>query len=158
MSPAFGLVFAAVFLGMEAVAWLTHKYVMHGFLWSWHLSHHEPRRGAFEKNDLFGLFFSAVAIALILAGLKVHALFLAAGLGMTAYGAAYLFLHDILNHKRFGIRLKPRSGYLRAVLRSHRVHHARREKEGCVSFGFLIPVKFERLQGAKDARKGERGK
>jgi hypothetical protein len=55
---------------------------MHGFLWSWHRSHHEPRRGSLEKNDLFGLFFSAVAIGLLVAGLKFNTLFLAAGLGM----------------------------------------------------------------------------
>ena len=30
---------------MECVAWATHKYVMHGWGWGWHRSHHEPRRG-----------------------------------------------------------------------------------------------------------------
>lgn len=133
-----------VFCAMEGVAWATHKYLMHGPLWVLHASHHRPRTGALERNDWFGAFFSLVAAGLFAAGAAVHPLFFAAGAGMTAYGLAYLFLHDILNHKRFGIHIKPRNRYLRAVLRSHRVHHARSTREGCVSFGFLIPARFAR--------------
>jgi len=127
------------FLGMEVIAWVTHKYLMHGPMWNWHESHHQPRKGVFEKNDLFGLVFSTVAIILIGCGLSVWPPALWLGLGMTLYGGAYLFLHDMLAHKRFGVHLHPRSGYLRQVLRSHRVHHAHHQKIGCVSFGFLIP-------------------
>ena len=37
---------------MEGVTWLTHKYVMHGFLWYLHEDHHQPKYGSiFEKND-----------------------------------------------------------------------------------------------------------
>jgi beta-carotene 3-hydroxylase len=136
------LVFLTAFLGMEGVAWFTHKYVMHGFLWSLHESHHSPRTGPLEKNDWFGVFFSLVAMGLFVAGYAVHPLFLTAGAGMTGYGLTYLFLHDILVHKRFGVRLHPRSGYLRNVLRCHRVHHAKLGKEGCLSFGFLVPIRF----------------
>ncbi|MEQ9050459.1 MAG: hypothetical protein RLP11_09115 [Marinoscillum sp.] len=32
------------FLLMEGVAWATHKYVMHGPLWSWHRSHQKNIR------------------------------------------------------------------------------------------------------------------
>ena len=138
------MVFVAMFLAMEGVAWFSHKYVMHGFMWRWHASHHEPRAGAFEKNDLFAFFFAAVSIALFAAGFLWHRLFLAAGAGMTAYGAAYFFFHDILNHRRFGIRVRPRGRYLRAVVRSHRIHHAKRGKDGCVSFGFLVPMRLPR--------------
>ncbi len=28
---------------MELVAALAHKYIMHGWGWGWHESHHEPR-------------------------------------------------------------------------------------------------------------------
>ena len=73
------MVFVAMFLAMEGVAWFSHKYVMHGFMWGWHASHHEPRAGAFEKNDLFAFFFAAVSIALFAAGFLWHRLFLAAG-------------------------------------------------------------------------------
>jgi beta-carotene 3-hydroxylase len=136
------LIVLAVFASMEVVAWAAHKYVMHGFLWSLHESHHRPRTGPLEKNDWFGVFFSLMAMSLFYAGFALHPYFLSAGLGMTSYGLAYLFLHDILNHKRFGIHIMPKSGYLRSVLRSHRMHHARREKDGCISFGFLIPLRF----------------
>ena len=30
----YGLLFLAVFVGMEWVAWVMHKYLMHGPLWS----------------------------------------------------------------------------------------------------------------------------
>ncbi len=138
------LIFFSVFFLMEAVAWAAHKYVMHGFLWSLHESHHLPRTGAFEKNDWFGAFFSLVAMALFAAGYFIDVRFTAAGLGMTAYGFAYLFLHDILNHKRFGIHIKPNNRYLRSVLQSHRIHHATQGKDGCVSFGFLVPMRAKR--------------
>lgn len=151
------LIVLAVFAGMEGVAWATHKYVMHGFLWSLHKSHHYPRTGPLERNDWFGVFFSVMAIGLIGAGVTFHPYFLSAGLGMTAYGLAYLFLHDILNHKRFGIHIMPRSGYLRAVLRSHRLHHARREKDGCISFGFLVPLRFPGREQRRSVRGTEQG-
>ena len=35
------LIVLGTFIFMEGVAWFTHKYVMHGFLWSWHKSHHK---------------------------------------------------------------------------------------------------------------------
>ena len=44
------------FVGMEFMAWFTHKYIMHGLLWNWHEDHHKPhheKNGFFEKNDLF---------------------------------------------------------------------------------------------------------
>ena len=46
-------VLLATFLVMEGVTWLTHKYVMHGFLWYLHRDHHQPEPGFFEKNDAF---------------------------------------------------------------------------------------------------------
>jgi beta-carotene 3-hydroxylase len=44
----------AVFVSMEAVTWLTHKYIMHGFGWYFHEDHHQPGYPhVFEKNDFF---------------------------------------------------------------------------------------------------------
>ena len=84
----FGL-FLAVFFTMEGVAWLLHRYVMHGFLWVLHKSHHEPRKSsAWELNDAFGLFFAAISIALFAWSAQLGgprwAFFVA--LGVTAYG------------------------------------------------------------------------
>jgi beta-carotene 3-hydroxylase len=82
----YALLFLAVFASMEAVAWLMHKYLMHGPLWVLHESHHRPRTGWFEKNDLFGIFFSIPSIILIYLGTHGTPALLAVGLGMTAYG------------------------------------------------------------------------
>jgi beta-carotene 3-hydroxylase len=35
---------------MEGVAWAAHRYVMHGWGWGWHRSHHEPHDGPFERT------------------------------------------------------------------------------------------------------------
>ena len=55
--------------GMELFAWAAHRWVMHGWGWGWHRSHHEPRGGWFEKNDLYAVVFAGVAIGLIAARL-----------------------------------------------------------------------------------------
>jgi beta-carotene 3-hydroxylase len=141
-------IFLAVFFAMEGAAWLTHKYAMHGFLWFLHKSHHEPRNGAFELNDLFGVFFASIAIALmawsVQLGGPAWALF--AGLGVTAYGAVYFLAHDVLVHNRGGWRLSPNKGYLARLYQAHRLHHAVDGKYGCVSFGFIFAPSPEHLK------------
>jgi len=44
---AFIAVALGVFALMEGFAWWSHRYVMHGWGWDWHRSHHEPRNGLF---------------------------------------------------------------------------------------------------------------
>ncbi len=139
------LLFLLAFFGMELVAILTHKYVMHGMLWCWHESHHRPRSGAFEKNDLFAVIFSLPAIALIYLGTSGQPLLLPIGLGITAYGCAYFFMHDVLVHGRAGIRIRPKRGYLKRVVQAHWIHHAVTTREGAVSFGFLYAPPVSKL-------------
>ena len=56
----------ATFFLMEGVAWFSHKYIMHGFLWSLHHDHHQrDDAGFFEKNDYFFLIFGIPGISLI---------------------------------------------------------------------------------------------
>jgi beta-carotene 3-hydroxylase len=148
---AFAAVFLAALVGMEGVAWASHKYLMHGPLWILHRSHHRPPgparpgfpgrsgRKGWEANDWFGVFFSLPAIGLVAAGTLGRPLLLAAGLGMTAYGLAYLLFHDGLVHGRFGRWPVPGSTWLARLVTAHRLHHARRERLGCRSFGFLFP-------------------
>jgi beta-carotene 3-hydroxylase len=50
---------------MEGVAYVTHKYAMHGFLWSLHGSHHVPRKGLFKLNDLFAFYFVSPPVSLV---------------------------------------------------------------------------------------------
>jgi beta-carotene 3-hydroxylase len=139
------IIFLSVFLGMEGVAWATHKYLMHGGLWNLHESHHRPRQSWFELNDLFGLFFSLISMGLILAGTFSYAPLLYIGLGMAAYGLVYFLVHDVLVHRRLEHGFVPRNGYLRRIYQAHRLHHATQGKEGSVSFGFLYSPPPEKL-------------
>ncbi len=131
---------------MEYVAWVVHKYLMHGPLWFLHKSHHRPRKGWFELNDTFGLFFSAISIVLIYFGLRGHPVLLGAGLGMVGYGVIYFLVHDVLVHRRVRHLFVPRSGYLRRVYQAHRLHHALETKEGAVSFGFVFAPPPDQLK------------
>jgi beta-carotene 3-hydroxylase len=128
---------------MEGVAWASHKYVMHGFAWSWHRDHHEPHDGVLEKNDLFGLIGAAFSIAMFALGspwvMGDSAWWPGTwiGLGVLGYGVVYTLVHDGLVHQRW-FRYVPRRGYLKRLVQAHNLHHATVGKEGGVSFGFVI--------------------
>ncbi|MBC3303117.1 sterol desaturase family protein [Pseudomonas sp. SWRI18] len=140
------LVFLTTLIGMEGFAFVAHKYVMHGWGWGWHRSHHEPRTGWFEKNDLYAVVFALFAIVLIALGNQgVHPLEWI-GAGMTAYGFLYFLAHDGLVHKRWPLRYVPRNGYLKRLYQAHRMHHAVPGKAGCVSFGFLYAPSISTLR------------
>lgn len=143
------LLFLAAFVGMEWVAYFTHKHVMHGWLWCLHASHHQPRAGRFEKNDLFACFFATPSIILIYVGTHQYPPALWLGLGMTAYGAAYFVFHDVIVHRRIEHRYRPKGGYMKRIVQAHWIHHAHREKEGAISFGFLYSPPVEKLKAAR---------
>lgn len=132
------LIVLTTVVGMEAFAWYAHKYIMHGWGWGWHRSHHEPRRGWFEKNDLYALVFAGIAIVLIAVGTAGAYPLQWIGAGMTLYGALYFLAHDGLVHRRWPFRHVPRNGYLKRLYQAHRMHHAVKGQKGCVSFGFLV--------------------
>ena len=144
-----GLLFLGAFFGMEGVAYLTHKYLMHGSLWCLHESHHRTRQGIFELNDLFGLFFSLPSIALIYLGVNHYPPLLWLGLGMTAYGFVYFVFHDVIVHRRIRIEYKPKSRYMKRIVRAHWIHHSTREKDGAVSFGFIYAPPVETLRSSR---------
>jgi beta-carotene 3-hydroxylase len=133
-------------VGMEGVAWLTHRYLMHGPLWSWHRSHHEEGKGVFEANDLFAVHFAAVAIGLFaIAAFARWPALSALAAGITAYGALYFLVHDGLVHRRVPLPLRPRKGYLGRLVQAHHLHHLTHTREGAVSFGFLLAHDPEKL-------------
>jgi beta-carotene 3-hydroxylase len=142
---AAGMVLGTVGL-MEALAWAVHRHVMHGFGWGWHRSHHEPGPGRFETNDLYALLFAALSLLFftLLAGFWPP--FWWVGVGTVVYGLLYAVLHDGLVHRRLGFDLTPRSGYLKRLIQAHRLHHAVRERDGAVSFGFLYAPPVRRLK------------
>ncbi|WP_287029727.1 sterol desaturase family protein [Pseudomonas sp. UBA6310] len=148
---------------MEGVSWVSHKYVMHGWGWGWHRSHHEPREGWFEKNDLYAVVFAGLAIVLIALGTAGRWPLQWIGAGMTLYGFLYFLAHDGLVHRRWPLRYVPRSGYLKRLYQAHRMHHAVEGREGCVSFGFLyapsvkaLKAELQRLHGGRLDRADER--
>jgi beta-carotene 3-hydroxylase len=139
---------------MECVAWTLHRYVMHGWGWGWHRSHHEPGGGVtFEKNDLYAVCFSVLVVGLFLLGTRVEWVWWVA-LGITAYGAIYAFVHDMLVHQRGGFRWVPRRGYFRRLLQAHRLHHAVEGRDGTVSHGFLFAPDPARLKAELARRRG----
>lgn len=123
---------------MEIVAIYSHKYIMHGWLWSLHKSHHEPRTGWFEKNDWFAVMGAVPAIVLLVIGTGQNVPMLTAiGAGITGYGAIYFLFHDILVHRRIRHSWNPNRGYFKQVVQAHRLHHVVESKDGTVSFGFV---------------------
>lgn len=148
------LTFLLTLAGMEVFAWWAHKYVMHGIGWGWHRSHHEPRHGLFEKNDLYALVFAIVAIVLIALGTAGWHPLEWVGAGMTGYGVLYFIAHDGLVHRRWPFRFVPRSGYLKRLYQAHLMHHAVHGREGCVSFGFIYAPPVERLKAQLRAQHG----
>lgn len=144
MSPfaALALVIAAV-VGMEFVAWASHKYIMHGFGWAWHRDHHEPHDKVLEKNDLYAVFGALLSMSLFAVGSPL-VLGDAAwapgtwlGLGVLIYGIVYTLVHDGLVHQRY-FRWVPKRGYAKRLVQAHKLHHATIGKEGGVSFGFVL--------------------
>lgn len=132
---------------MEGVAYLTHRYVMHGPLgWGWHRSHHEETEGAFERNDLYAVVFTVLSGALITVGIAGVWPLRQVGIGLMVYGILYFIVHDGLVHQRWPFRYVPRRGYVKRLVQAHRLHHAVEGRDGCVSFGFLYAPKPKALK------------
>ncbi len=135
------LITIAAVVCMEFTAWFAHKYIMHGFLWSWHEDHHQPhlKDGFFEKNDLFFLVFAIPSASCYIIGSSTsHFWVFFIGVGISIYGLIYFLIHDVYIHRRFKWFKQLDSKYSRAILRAHGAHHAKQEKEDGESFGLLV--------------------
>jgi len=141
-----GLIVTGTFLAWEFVAWFTHKYVMHGFLWVWHRSHHTVHDHKLERNDWFAVVFSVPSIALFYFGsvATYNPYLIAVGLGILCYGIFYLVFHDVIVHQRLRWRPKKPGKYLQRMINAHYVHHKKHSRENGEAFGFLYaPKKYE---------------
>lgn len=139
------VVFILTFCMMEFMAWFTHKYVMHGFLWSLHADHHKKDHDSwFERNDAFFIFYAIVSITCFYTWREgIFDLGLAIGLGILAYGIAYFFVHDIFIHQRFKLFRNANNKYAKAVRRAHKMHHKHIGKDKGECFGMLVvPWKY----------------
>lgn len=130
------VIVAAALCAMEGVSYLTHRFVMHGFGIGLHRSHHTPNDGGFERNDLYPLMFSSVAISAFAIGTvgSVAAL-VQVGIGITLYGVSYLFVHEIYIHRRLNL-VRGQYRVLEWMKASHRIHHL----YGGEPFGMLLPL------------------
>ena len=138
----------AVFVIMEGLTWLTHKYVMHGWLWVLHRDHHDhSTEGPLEKNDWFFVIFALPAIALMYFGAQNNFDYkFLIGLGITLYGMSYFFVHDIFIHQRAKVLTNTKNPYLLAIRRAHKQHHKHLGKEEGECFGFLwVPIKYFKM-------------
>ena len=134
------------FFMMEGVAWFTHKFIMHGFLWHLHKDHHVKETNSFfERNDFFFLIFAVPGSLCMLLGVNIGVSYFLfwIGLGITIYGAAYFFVHDLFIHQRFKVLSKTKNKYLLAIRRGHKMHHKHLGKEHGECFGMLVvPFKY----------------
>ncbi|HAB28844.1 MAG TPA: carotene hydroxylase, partial [Xanthomarina gelatinilytica] len=130
---------------MELVTWLTHKYVMHGFLWYLHADHHQPKYPhVFEKNDAFFVIFAIPSILLFYFGAVPELNFMFfIGLGIFLYGLTYFLIHDVLIHQRFKWFKNTKNKFLLGLRKAHKVHHKHLGKEKGECFGMLfVPKKY----------------
>ncbi|MCB0686699.1 MAG: sterol desaturase family protein [Saprospiraceae bacterium] len=141
----YSMVTLITFFLMEGVTWLTHKYVMHGFLWYLHEDHHQPKyTSVFEKNDLFFIIFAIPSILLFYFGVRpeINLLFFI-GLGILFYGIAYFLVHDVIIHRRFDWFKNVQWKYLLALRKGHKMHHKHLGREDGECFGMLyVPWKY----------------
>ena len=136
------LVTLSTFFIMEGITWLTHKYVMHGFLWYLHEDHHQPGPGFFEKNDAFFLIFAIPSWLCIMLGLQhQHYEVASIGFGIALYGFAYFIVHEVIIHQRFKWFTRSNNTYVRTIRWAHKMHHKHLNKEEGESFGMLFVAK-----------------
>jgi beta-carotene 3-hydroxylase len=146
------LVAFITFFLMEGITWLTHKYVMHGFLWFLHKDHHRPGKGFFEKNDFFFLIFAIPGWLCIMLGWRNENWWVVSiGSGITLYGVAYFLVHEIIIHQRFKFFTRSNNSYIRSIRWAHKMHHRHLDKEDGESFGMLFVAKRYRDKIKKDA-------
>lgn len=136
-----------VFVTMEGVTWLTHKFIMHGLGWYLHEDHHQPGYPhVFEKNDAFFVVFAIPSMLLFYFGTRGGINFmLFIGLGILLYGIGYFLVHDVLIHRRFKWFENTNNWYLRGLRKAHKIHHKHLGKEEGECFGMLfVPPKYFR--------------
>ena len=142
------VVFISTFIFMEFMAWFSHKYIMHGFLWSLHKDHHNQnlKTSWWERNDLFFVFYAVISMLFFYSQVELGFKFgFAIGFGIMAYGFTYFMVHDIFIHQRFKMFRKANNWYAKGVRRAHKIHHKHRGKKDGECFGMLVvPFKYFR--------------
>ena len=137
------LLVLTAFVLMEFIAALAHRVIFHGFGYGIHKSHHMPRTGVFELNDFYPLISAGITMTIIALGIWVPELkfLIPVGFGMTAYGVAYFFIHDLMVHQR-ARWLKINPSLFKWQYEAHQLHH----RFSGAPYGFVFPVVPKRLR------------
>lgn len=136
------LITLATFCIMEGITWLTHRFVMHGFLWYLHEDHHQKGPGFFEKNDAFFIIFAIPSWLCIMLGSMNQVYWVVSiGAGIALYGFAYFLVHEIIIHQRIKLFTRSNNRYIKAIRWAHKMHHKHLDKQEGESFGMLIVAK-----------------
>jgi beta-carotene 3-hydroxylase len=156
MAIATGIfIILTTFALMEGITWITHKFLMHGWLWYLHEDHHNPKGRFFEKNDAFFLIFAVPSWLLIMFGSMSGGDWrMYVGFGILLYGCAYFLVHDVLIHQRFNWFNRTDNVYFRAIRKAHKVHHKHLSKEEGECFGMLL-VPFRYFKEASNYRRNK---
>lgn len=135
-------VVVVAFLVMEPITYVAHRFVFHGAGMFLHRSHHRrwsaPREddGPVEANDVFPVLFASATMVASAVGFNVDgwSVLLPICVGVTLYGAAYGFVHDVYIHGRLGPR-RSRARLDRLAV-AHSLHH----RYGGEPYGMLFPI------------------
>ncbi len=127
------------FAGTEAFSYIVHRWLFHGILWKLHRTHHLPRKGSFELNDLFSVIFASVSIILMVVSTSplLESTTFPVGLGIAVYGFLYFIIHDLFTHRRF-LPFGSRNRVMLWIRRAHQSHHQSVEKAGREPFGLFL--------------------
>lgn len=136
------LLVVVAFVVMEPLTYLTHRFVMHGLGRRLHRSHHRrwPRRRPtdpfLEANDTFPVLFAGVTVVALAVGFQRPGLaaLVPVCAGVTLYGAAYAFVHDVYVHGRLPCPFRHRA--LDRLAAAHELHH----RFGGEPYGMLVPI------------------
>jgi beta-carotene 3-hydroxylase len=151
------LLLLAGFVGMEAVTYLVHRFVMHGLLRSLHVSHHRNAAAAYaskapEPNDMFPLAFSVIVVVGLWTGFNVTsaAWLLPLLAGVSVYGAVYTVIHDGVIHGRIRWMKRVNTGWSVRLEAAHREHH----RTNSEPYGMLFPTLTMQSEVGRQRRSG----
>jgi beta-carotene 3-hydroxylase len=122
------------FIGLEVFSYIVHRWFFHGILWQIHVTHHTPRKGRFELNDVFSIVFGSVSMICLMSG---NWFAFPVGLGIAIYGFVYFIAHDLFTHRRF-IPFGSKNKVLLIIRAAHQRHHQSSEKNGLEPFGLFL--------------------
>ena len=101
---------------MEFVAYLNHKYFMHGTLWKLGKYLYKNTKRLLLKNDAFFIIFAISEDTLMILGASknYNNLISWIGLGVALYGLVYPLIHEIYIHRRLDLQ-RIKNSYLEAI-------------------------------------------